>query len=308
MLKRIDPSNSVLVSYFATIDTSVETGILQQQPCEKKSKKKKKPVVGSSDTKSKSSKKTKLVPMIEPELDQPKLVVSDTQVIENKIIPSKTGVFKHIKMKSKTKRRSLGTKMVLKPQVSHQGIIFTEVPAPVSPSTKKRMVADMAKHISQKKKRKLIISSDSTADDTEVIPETPEATLILDSSTVGTNVIMGENNSKTADQGISLSPQITPIVPIASTTDSPTFQHVFESKVINKVSGMIRDAEGRLLEKVDSIDQLNDLCTTSQHQDFLHEVKYLKLITKERHVLFVQEVKKVREDVNLQIHELREDM
>ena len=32
------------------------------------------------------------------------------------------------------------------------------------------------------------------------------------------------------------------------------------------------------------------------------------MVTKERHVLFVQEVKKVREDVNLQIRELREDM
>ncbi|CAI9280990.1 unnamed protein product [Lactuca saligna] len=71
---------------------------------------------------------------------------------------------------------------------------------------------------------------------------------------------------------------------------------------------MIRDSEGRLLEKVDSIDQSNDLRMTSQHQDFLHEVKDLKLVTKERHVLFVQEVKKVREDVNLQIRELHEDM
>ncbi|CAI9277340.1 unnamed protein product [Lactuca saligna] len=336
MLKRTDPSNFVLVSYLATIYTSVETGILLPQPSEKKSKKTKKPVVGSSDTKAKSSKKTKSVPVIEPELDQPKFVVSDTQVIENEIMPSKTGVFKCTKMKLKIKRRSLGTKMVLKTQVSHQGVIFREVPAPVSPSTKKRIDADMAKHISQKKKRKLIISSNSTTDDTEFIPETPEATLIIDSSIVdtlvtqppkvlfaktvyveartsditvnisdmGTNVIMGENNSKIADQadiggggGSSV-----------SSLEVDSLLKVFESKVTNKFSSMIRDYEGRLLEKVDSVDQSNDLRMTSQRQDFLHEVKELKLVTKERHVLFVQEVKKVREDVNLQIRELREDM
>ncbi|CAI9294012.1 unnamed protein product [Lactuca saligna] len=176
-------------------------------------------------------------------------------------------------MKSKNKKRSSGTKVVLKPQVSHQGVIFRELLATVSPSTKKRMAADMAKHISQKKRRKLIISSDSTADDTEVIPETPEATLILDSSKadalmtqppevslaktvsveartsvitvnisdMGTNVIMGVDNTKTADHGItstqvsdsftSLPPQITPIVPITSTTDSPTFQHGHKQSV-----------------------------------------------------------------------------
>ncbi|CAI9302019.1 unnamed protein product [Lactuca saligna] len=240
----------------ATIDTSVETGILLPQPSAKKSKKTKKPDVGSSDTKAKSSKKTNLILVIALELDQPKPVAPDTQVIENEIIPSKTGVFKRIKMKSKTKRRSLGTKMVLK-QVSHQPVIFREVPTLVSPSIKKRMDDDMAKHISQKKKRKLIISSDSTVDNIEVIPETPEAILstvdtsvtqppevsivnivslesrtsdiTVNISDMDTNVIMGENNSKVADQGISLSPQITPIVPITSTTDSPTFQHVINT-------------------------------------------------------------------------------
>ena len=54
-------------------------------------------------------------------------------------------------MKSKNKKRSSGTKVVPKTQVSHQGVIFREVPAPISPSTKKRMAADMAKHISQKR-------------------------------------------------------------------------------------------------------------------------------------------------------------
>ena len=59
MLKRIDPSNPVLVSYLATIDTSVETWILLPHKSEKKSKKLKTTDVGSSGTTVKSSKKTK---------------------------------------------------------------------------------------------------------------------------------------------------------------------------------------------------------------------------------------------------------
>ena len=37
-------------------------------------------------------------------------------------------------------------------------------------------------------------------------------------------------------------------------------------------------------------------------------MKELRNVTKEQHVLFFQEVKKVREDVNFKIQELREDM
>ncbi|CAI9303222.1 unnamed protein product [Lactuca saligna] len=83
---------------------------------------------------------------------------------------------------------------------------------------------------------------------------------------------------------------------------------VFEGRVTTKVSGMIRESKARVLEKVDFNDQTNDNRMSSQRKDFLHEVKDLKAVTRERHVLYVQEVKKVREDVNLQIAELREDM
>ncbi|CAI9283912.1 unnamed protein product [Lactuca saligna] len=71
---------------------------------------------------------------------------------------------------------------------------------------------------------------------------------------------------------------------------------------------MIKDFEARVLEKVDLNDQTNDNRMSSQRKDFLHEVKELKAVTREWHVLYVQEVKKVREDVNLQIEELWEDM
>ncbi|CAI9299445.1 unnamed protein product [Lactuca saligna] len=208
------------------------------------SKKSKTTDVGSADTKVKSSKKTKQVPMIEPEPIQPELIIPDTQ----------------------SKRRSSGTNVVCKPQVSHQGVIFWKIPTPSSPSSKKRMAVDMDKHIS-KKKCKLILSSDSTADEIEVIPETPEAVLISESSKadtlvtqqpevliaktitmeartldipvnisdMDTNVIMGEDTSNNAAKGntlnvvseslISFPSQITPIIP-TSTTDSPTFTHI----------------------------------------------------------------------------------
>lgn len=80
---------------------------------------------------------------------------------------------------------------------------------------------------------------------------------------------------------------------------------MFEAWVISKVSGTVRDSEARVLEKVDHNDQNNELRMNSQKSDFVGEVKDLKRLTKERHILFVQEVKKVREDVNLQIRELR---
>lgn len=60
---------------------------------------------------------------------------------------------------------------------------------------------------------------------------------------------------------------------------------------------MLKDFEVRVLEKVDSSDHSNELRLTSQRKDLLGEVKDLKSVTKERHVLFVQEVKKVREDI-----------
>ncbi|CAH1428483.1 unnamed protein product [Lactuca virosa] len=82
----------------------------------------------------------------------------------------------------------------------------------------------------------------------------------------------------------------------------------FEAKVVSKVCGMVRDSEIRLLEKVDHNDQNNELRVNSLTSMFRGEVNEFKHLVKERHVLFVQDVKKVREDVNLQLQELRQDM
>ncbi|CAI9293890.1 unnamed protein product [Lactuca saligna] len=121
-------------------------------------------------------------------MKNPESIIPDTQVTEKEVIPSKTGVFRRIKLKLKSKRRSSRTNVVRKPQVSHQKVIFREIPAPASPSSKKKMAADMAKHISEKKKHKLIHSSNSTVDEIEVIPKTPETVLINESSKVDTLV------------------------------------------------------------------------------------------------------------------------
>ncbi|CAI9302945.1 unnamed protein product [Lactuca saligna] len=166
----------------------METGILSPQIYEKRYKKSKTVDLGSSDTKVKSSKKTKQVPIIEPKPIHPDPIIPDTQVIEKEVIPSKTGVFRRIKMKSKSKRISSSANVVRKTQVSHQGVIFWEIPTPVSQSSKKTMAANMAKHISKKKQRKLVFSSYSTADEIEVIPETPETVLIKEFFKADTSV------------------------------------------------------------------------------------------------------------------------
>ncbi|CAI9273157.1 unnamed protein product [Lactuca saligna] len=128
---------------------------------------------------SKSTKSPKKLPITEAESIQPEVVVADTPSTQKGIIPSKTGVFQRIKIKSKHKSRSPLTNVVRKPQVSHQGVIFRDIPPPASPSSMKRRATDMAKHISKKKKKnsRVIISLESTADENETIPETLEADL-----------------------------------------------------------------------------------------------------------------------------------
>ncbi|CAI9281121.1 unnamed protein product [Lactuca saligna] len=52
----------------------------------------------------------------------------------------------------------------------------------------------------------------------------------------------------------------------------------------------------------------NELRIKSQSSTFNGEVQEFRRLAKERHVMFVQDVKKVREDVNFKLQELREDM
>ncbi|CAI9300034.1 unnamed protein product [Lactuca saligna] len=81
-----------------------------------------------------------------------------------------------------------------------------------------------------------------------------------------------------------------------------------EARMVSKCSGLIQASESRIMEKVDLNDQSNELRIKSQSSTFNDEVKYFRRIAKEIHVMFVQDVKKVREDVNFKLQELREDM
>ncbi|CAI9281020.1 unnamed protein product [Lactuca saligna] len=138
MLKRVDPTNTVLITFLHTLDTSVETGVLLAREEEKK-----------------------------------------------------TNRLRRIKMKSKHKSRSPLTNVVRNPQVSHQGVIFCEILALASPSSKKRRETDMAKHIAKKKRKsRVIISSESNADENETIPETPEADLQKDYSHIASTIVI----------------------------------------------------------------------------------------------------------------------
>ena len=56
--------------------------------------------------------------------------------------------------------------------MNRKRVLVREIPAPVSPSSKKRRAEDVVKHIADKrKKRKLILREESS--DSEIIPKTP---------------------------------------------------------------------------------------------------------------------------------------
>ena len=75
-----------------------------------------------------------------------------------------------------------------------------------------------------------------------------------------------------------------------------------------EVDEMIKAAERRLLEKIDGNDQNNELQLKDQGRNIDGALQELKNVTKERDVLFVQDVKKVREDVNLKVNELKQEI
>ncbi|KAL7601073.1 hypothetical protein Lser_V15G24877 [Lactuca serriola] len=75
-----------------------------------------------------------------------------------------------------------------------------------------------------------------------------------------------------------------------------------------EVDVMIKGAEKRIMEKVYQTDKNNELRVKAPGNNFTSAVQDLKAATKERHILFVQDVKKVREDVNFKIQELKSEL
>ncbi|CAI9271384.1 unnamed protein product [Lactuca saligna] len=158
MLKKVDPTNVVLIDYMSTIDPKVDTGKLLPKAgagSSKKSRNTKKlevivlePTV--KDTKTSKSPKTKAdekVSKVEskPVVPVEPVVSSPTSVT----IPLKTGVLRQLRLKY---GGSPTSSLVRKPHLTHQGVLIREIPAPVSPHSKKQRVEDMAKKISKKKK------------------------------------------------------------------------------------------------------------------------------------------------------------
>ncbi|CAH1427948.1 unnamed protein product [Lactuca virosa] len=153
MLKKVDPTNSVLVAYLQHVNPSVETGILLKISGEGSSKKSKKgddnvvPESPKKQAKSTSPKK------IANETEKPKeKVVPDSS---RELIPSKSGVFKRLSNFSFKKRTSSEDQSptIRKPHLNRKGVKVREIPAPVSPSSKKQGVEDMVKHINKKRKK-----------------------------------------------------------------------------------------------------------------------------------------------------------
>lgn len=75
-----------------------------------------------------------------------------------------------------------------------------------------------------------------------------------------------------------------------------------------EVDLMLKAQELQLKEMMDRIDKNNKMCVKLQSESFNHEVKDMREISKERHIFFGEAVKKVREDVNFKIEEIRQEM
>ena len=84
-----------------------------------------------------------------------------------------------------------------------------------------------------------------------------------------------------------------------SSLEVDTMLKAIEARMLNRYCGLIQDFESRIMDKLDQNDKRNELRVKSQSTNFEGEVKDFKRPAKERHVLFVQDVKKVREDVNM---------
>ncbi|CAI9278434.1 unnamed protein product [Lactuca saligna] len=105
-MTRMLSRNKKELAYLQTIDTFVEIGVLLAREEETKSKHSKKTAAESSEKQVKESKSTKSLKKLKitlAELTKTKVSVADTPSTQKEIIPSKTGVFRRIKMKSKHK-------------------------------------------------------------------------------------------------------------------------------------------------------------------------------------------------------------
>ncbi|XP_052619606.1 uncharacterized protein LOC128125976 [Lactuca sativa] len=402
-----------------TFDPAVQTGMLLEVTAESSKKKKK-----IQKAEKVQSSKVSQAEEVEKEETFTKA--------KKEIIPSKSGVLKKL-LKSLTTTSSPN---IRKTEVSSKGATFHDVPAPVSPGSKRKRAQDVAKHMQQtlSKKRKLIICNESS--DEEVVPETPPVSVVVTVSlppvsipitsqistttSIPLEVVTTKSVSKevpTSDMVVNVSDTGAPITSVETTlpinlsaslpissenistslppfslptttiTTSSIFDHplqhpfttlfpsqspetpqpsqpmsddenegggfggTFEAlhfdseeeeipdhmlmsgkqfKILNRklnaiiqsqvdsgskstmtgleVEYLLKEVKKRILDKVDQSDKNNELRIKAQGSSFNGVVNELKNIAKERHVLLVQDVKKVREDVNFKIEELKQEL
>ncbi|CAI9261764.1 unnamed protein product [Lactuca saligna] len=75
-----------------------------------------------------------------------------------------------------------------------------------------------------------------------------------------------------------------------------------------EVDVMLMAQELRLQHKLDTLDKHDELHIKAQSDTFNNEITELRMVAKERHVLFVKDVKTIREDVNRKLEELKFDV
>ncbi|XP_023735583.2 uncharacterized protein LOC111883500 [Lactuca sativa] len=165
-------------------------------------------------------------------------------------------------------------KKIRKAEVNSKGVTICSIPTPVSPGKKRQRAEDVAKNMQRTlvKRRKMVIHNESS--DEEIVPENPPVTSMKLKAIIQTQADSGRISSISAME----------------------------------VDVMIKGAEKRIMEKVDQTDKNNELRIKAQGSNFTSVVQDLKAATKECHILFVQDVKKVREDVNFKIHELKSEL
>ncbi|CAI9277405.1 unnamed protein product [Lactuca saligna] len=140
------------------------------------------------------------------------MTVVDTPTIEasqeKETIPSKMGVFRRLKFNRKS-----SSQIIKKTQITHQGVMVWDIPTPVSPSSKKRRVEDLAKFIKKNQR----------TEEEEQVPETPKVKIQEEAKTSPPVTLSKPADLKTVEHGHVVSlPQVT------STTDSPTFQSIMD--------------------------------------------------------------------------------
>ncbi|CAI9270782.1 unnamed protein product [Lactuca saligna] len=71
---------------------------------------------------------------------------------------------------------------------------------------------------------------------------------------------------------------------------------------------MLKSQELQLQHKLDVMSKNNELQVKAQSGTFNSEIKELRMVLKERHGLFIQDVKTIREGVNSKLEEFKVDV